>query len=61
MKKLYEYFKKWNWSLFFAILCISIMGALGNKTIPTIHECFLVALIFGIPCGLLFAWGTKEP
>lgn len=52
--------KKWNWGGFFAILCVAEIGALSNKSIPTITEALIVGLIFGILMGLPIAIITKD-
>lgn len=52
--------RKWNWSIFFVIILVSCIGALGNKSISTVLECLLFALCFGIPIGLLWAWMSKK-
>ncbi len=57
MKKL----KKWNWTAFFAILFIALMGALSNKTIPDTKIALLIGSGIGVPMGLLFAFISREP
>jgi hypothetical protein len=52
--------KKWNWNIFWAIIFACCMGALSNKSIPSILECFIVALIIGLPLGLFLAYSTKD-
>ncbi len=52
--------KKWNWSLFFIIVSMSFIGVMVNDSISDTKEGALVALSFGIPIGLLWAWVTKD-
>ncbi len=52
--------KKWNWTAFWVIILVCCVGALGNKSITNIINCFIMAVIFGIPMGLLWAWMTSD-
>jgi hypothetical protein len=52
--------KKWNWSLFFVIICVSEIGTLLNKNIEAISEALLVGLITGIVFGLPIAIITRS-
>lgn len=52
--------KKWNWSLFFVVICTSEMGAMGNKNIESISSAFLFGLVAGTILGLPMAILTKD-
>lgn len=42
------------------MICISIIGALENKTIDNITDAIIVGLLFGIVIGIPFAIITKD-
>ena len=52
---------RWNWSLFFVILCMSFAGGLSNKNCARISDSLILGLIGGILFGLPMAILTKEP
>ena len=52
--------KKWNWTIYFVMVCLGVAGAMANKTIPSITEALIFGLIVGNIFGLLFAYGTRE-
>lgn len=60
MKKILTNIKQWNWTLFILIICISEMGALGNKNMETVSSALLFGLVAGIILGLPFAIITKD-
>ena len=52
--------KKWNWSLFVVVLLVGCVGALENKSIANFSDGIILVMVFGIPIGLLWAWGTRD-
>ena len=52
--------KKWNWLLFIVTLLTCCMGALVNKSITNLNDGMIMVMVFGIPIGLLWAWGTRD-
>jgi hypothetical protein len=52
--------KKWNWTAFLVIIVISFLGSFTNKNTHTVLDATILALITGLPIGLLWAWMTKE-
>lgn len=51
---------KWNWTGFWVILAVMLLGLLSNESVRTIGDALLGTLVFGLPLGLLFAYFTKE-
>lgn len=54
------FFKGWNWGAFAPILLLAFVGALTNKSVHTWQHAVILALAFGVPVGLLFAWISKS-
>lgn len=52
--------KKWNWSLFLVIACLSYAGSLMNKNNVAIMDAFVIGSVFTIIFGLPLAYITKD-
>jgi len=55
-----KYIKKWNWSLFVVVLCLSEIGALTNKSFKNVDEALIIGLIFAILLGIPMAILTRD-
>lgn len=60
MSKVITSSKKWNWTLFFVVLCTAEIGAMANENIESIGGSFLFGLIAGTILGLPMAIITKN-
>jgi len=61
MKKIINYFKKWNWGAFLFFIATAILGTVSNKNIHSFTAGFIIIACICIPLGLLFAWVSKSP
>lgn len=52
--------KKWNWTVFFVLICTCLIGALQNQNIETTSQALLFGLIAGICLGLPTAIITRD-
>ncbi len=52
--------KRWNWSFLFFMMIIGMLGALSNKTIPSIIEALIFGAIGGAIIGLPIAIMSKD-
>jgi hypothetical protein len=52
--------KKWNWTLFVVIMCVSGAGALGNKGFTSIKQALFISCCIGLPLGLAAAYETRD-
>lgn len=52
--------KKWNWTIFWVIIIISILGSLTNKSVNSLLDVTILVVMIGLPMGLLWAWISKE-
>jgi len=57
--KIIKYFKSFNWSVFLVVVVISCIGSLARKDVTT-EKALMIAGMFGVPLGLLWAWLARE-
>ena len=53
--------ERFNWEAFSFVLILGAIGALDNKSAPTLLDCLFIVLIFGLPLAILFGvMGQKD-
>lgn len=60
MMIMFDKLKKWNWKLFFLILCMGIIAGASNQNFPDIKTGSLFGLGVGCVFGLFMANFTKD-